>query len=79
VPAPLVPCGPCLLVSPIVLTFVPNPGTGTVTHAFPVPCDPIFVGFQMDTQWVAFGTAASPCPLFASLSATNILRSTLSF
>jgi hypothetical protein len=81
VPAPLVPCGSCLFVSPLVLTFVPNPGTGTVTHAFPVPCDPIFVGFQMDTQWAAFGTAASPCPLFPGfgLSVTNILRSTLSF
>jgi hypothetical protein len=81
VPAPLVPCGPCVLVSPLVLTFVPNPGTGTVTHVFPVPCDPIFVGFQLDTQWVAIGTVASPCPALTGLgvSATNILRSTLAF
>lgn len=79
VPAPLVPCGPCVLVSPLVLSFVANPGTGIVTSTFAVPCDPIFVGFQVDSQWIAFGTTASPCPLFASLSASNALRSTLDF
>jgi hypothetical protein len=79
VPAPLAPCGTCVLVSPLVLEFVPNPGTGTVTYTFAVPCNPIFVGFQMDTQWAAFGTVASPCPVLSGVSASNILRSTLAF
>jgi hypothetical protein len=70
-------CGSCTYTNPIGLELKANVG-GTATSVFALPCDPALVTFQMESQWISFGTAFSPCPLLAGVSASNRLLFTLS-
>ncbi|MFY9345449.1 MAG: hypothetical protein WAT39_23365 [Planctomycetota bacterium] len=76
VPAATIPCGTCTFVNPLATFFEPNVA-GTATHLFAVPCDTVYIGFQMDVQWVSVLTPTSPCPLVSGLSASNRVRFTL--
>jgi hypothetical protein len=69
-------CGLCTFTNPVALQLIANVG-GVAESAFPVPCDPSLVNFQLESQWLSFGTAFSPCPLVASLSGSNRLLFTL--
>lgn len=50
---------------------------GTASFVFALPCDPAVVNFQLESQWIRFGTAFSPCPLLGGVSASNRLLFTL--
>jgi hypothetical protein len=69
-------CGSCTATNPLILEAKINVA-GTAESAFVVPCDPAFVGFQMESQWISFGTAFTPCPLFTGASLSNRLLFTL--
>jgi hypothetical protein len=70
-------CGSCTYTNPIGLELKTNVG-GTATSVFALPCDPSLVNFQLESQWISFGTAFTPCPLLAGISASNRLLFTLS-
>ncbi len=69
-------CGTCTLTDPLVFGFKVNVG-GSATSPYPVPCEPAFVGLGLETQWVSFNTAFSPCPSAPGLSASQRLRVTM--
>lgn len=69
-------CGPCTFTSPLSLQLTTNVG-GIAESAFPLPCDPSLASFQLESQWISFGTAFSPCPLLAGVSGSNRLLFTL--
>ena len=70
-------CGGCTYTNPIALELKTN-SAGTATSVFALPCDPALVNFQMESQWLSFGTAFTPCPLLGGVSASNRLLFTLS-
>lgn len=76
-PVPPLVCGGCTLVNPASFAFQANPGTGTVTSVFALPCNPIYLGTPLDSQWVAFNSTGMLCPIAPGLSASNRLRATL--
>ncbi len=66
-------CGPCNLMLPLVTLVVPNaPGELAVT--WPLPFQFSALGFQLEFQWVMFGTTSSPCPLLPNVVAYNRVR-----
>jgi hypothetical protein len=66
-------CGPCNLMLPLVTLVVPNaPGELAVT--WPLPFQFSALGFQLEFQWVMFGTTSSPCPLLPNAVAYNRVR-----
>lgn len=66
-------CGPCNLMLPLVTVVVPNaPGELAVT--WPLPFQFSALGFQLEFQWVMFGTTSSPCPLLPNIVAYNRVR-----
>lgn len=73
--APLT-CGGCTLLSPVDVRFAPNL-SGTASSQFPIPCDPGYVGFVLEFQWVSLLTSTSSCPAVAGLSASERLQLTL--
>jgi cytochrome c5 len=75
-PGPTLTCGGCALLSPVTADFVANL-SGTATRSFSIPCDPAFVGFVLEFQWVSLLTSANPCPAVAGLSASERVRLTL--
>jgi hypothetical protein len=70
-------CGSCTFTNPIALDLKTN-SAGTATSVFALPCDPSLVNFQLESQWISFGTAFTPCPLLSGISASNRLLFTLS-
>ena len=60
-PAATIPCGICTFVNPLA-TFFESNIAGAATHTFSVRCDPIYIGFQMEVQWVSLLAPTSPCP-----------------
>ena len=69
-------CGSCTLTNPLAFEFKVNVA-GSASSPYPVPCEPSFVGLSLETQWVSFNTAFSPCPTAPGLSASQRLRMTL--
>ena len=69
-------CGSCTFTNPLALELQANVG-GTASFVFALPCDPAVVNFQLESQWISFGTAFSPCPLLGGVSASNRLLFTL--
>jgi hypothetical protein len=47
---------------------------GDPSFAWPLPYNYAVLGFQLECQWVMFGTAASPCPPVPNLIAYNRVR-----
>lgn len=76
VPAATIPCGGCTFVNPLASFFEPNVA-GAAAHAFVVPCDPIYLGFQMEVQWLSLLAPTSPCPLVSGMTASNRVRFTV--
>jgi len=70
-------CGSRTYTNPVGLELKTNIA-GTATSVFALPCDPALVNFQLESQWIAFGTAFTPCPLLGGVSASNRLLFTLS-
>ncbi len=69
-------CGSCTYTNPVALELKTNVG-GTANSVFALPCDPVLVNFQMESQWLSFGTAFTPCPLLGGVSASNRLLFTM--
>lgn len=78
VPAPLLTCGVCSVIQPIVANFVPN-NAGSATFPFAVPGTPSLVGFQLDFQYVSFNVSYVGCPALPGAAASNIVRVTLAY
>ncbi|MFN7588595.1 MAG: hypothetical protein ACK5UQ_08795, partial [Planctomycetota bacterium] len=66
-------CGPCNLMVPLV-TIVVNNAPGELAVAWPLPFQFSALGFQLEFQWVMFGTTSSPCPLLPNIVAYNRVR-----
>ncbi|MBK8097136.1 MAG: hypothetical protein IPK26_08515 [Planctomycetes bacterium] len=66
-------CGTCTLTTPVSMEFVPQFG-GIATRGFPTPCDPIYLGTTLETQWLSFGSAATVCPQAPGLTASSRMR-----
>lgn len=69
-------CGACTLTTPVAMEFVTQSG-GIATRGFPTPCDPIYVGTTLETQWLSFGSAATACPQAPGLTASSRMRHVL--
>lgn len=76
VPSPTIPCGTCTFLNPLASFFEPSLA-GTASHTFRVPCSTIYIGFQMEVQWVSLLTPSSPCPLVPGMSASARVRFTV--
>ena len=66
-----VPCGPCQIPSNIHSFF---PETLSGRFALPIPCDSVFLGMELYTQWATVLSGASPCailPASLELSLSN--------
>lgn len=66
-------CGPCNLMVPLV-TIVVNNAPGELAVTWPLPFQFSALGFQLEFQWVMFGTTSSPCPLLPNIVAYNRVR-----
>jgi hypothetical protein len=66
-------CGPCNLMLPLVTQVVPN-APGELSYTWALPFNYSLVGFQLEFQWVMFGTTTSPCPLVPNVVAYNRVR-----
>jgi hypothetical protein len=73
---PPISCG-CTFVQALVTLVFPAVG-GSSEYLFPQPCTPTLVGFELEYQWVLFGTTASPCPLLPNVSASDRRKIVLS-
>lgn len=65
---------------PITVALASNaiaPVGGTASHPFPVPPNPLFLGFQIEFQWVQFAVAASPCPFVPNMAVSSRVRVSL--
>lgn len=70
-------CGPCSLVTPILVGQAPLRG-GTASFDLPLPTSmQSAVGAAVEVQWVVFGAATSPCAAVPGLAATERLELTL--
>lgn len=70
------PCGVCTAVNPAVLVpAVLN--VGTATFPIPVPCNSIFLGYQLDAQVGVLDAVTNVCPLLDTLSLSPARRLTL--
>lgn len=70
------PCGSCTAVNPAVLVpAVLN--VGTATFPIPVPCNSVFLGYQLDAQVGVLHTVTNVCPLLDTLSLSQARRLTL--
>jgi hypothetical protein len=69
-------CGPCNLMLPLVTQVLPNTPNpnGDLIYTWPLPFNYNVLGFQLEFQWVMFGTASSPCPLVPNVVAYNRVR-----
>ncbi len=69
-------CGPCNLMLPLVTQVLPNTPNpnGDLIYTWPLPFNYNALGFQLEFQWVMFGTASSPCPLVPNVVAYNRVR-----
>jgi hypothetical protein len=69
-------CGPCNLMLPLVTQVLPNTPNpnGDLIFTWPLPFNYNALGFQLEFQWVMFGTASSPCPLVPNVVAYNRVR-----
>ena len=63
-------CGPCQLLVPLATQVLPN-APGELAYTWPLPFNYAALGFQLEFQWVMFGSNASPCPLLPNLVAYN--------
>ena len=66
-------CGPCNLMVPLV-TVVVNNAPGELAVTWPLPFQFSALGFELEFQWVMFGTTSSPCPLLPNIVAYNRVR-----
>jgi|688.fasta_scaffold87923_1 hypothetical protein len=66
-------CGPCQLLVPLASQVMPN-APGDLVYTWPLPFNYAALGFQLEFQWVMFGSNASPCPLLPNLVAYNRVR-----
>ena len=78
VPAPLLQCGVCSIVNPILFFFAPNTA-GTATTTWPVPGDGSWLGLQIEFQFVTFNVNYVGCPALPGMAASNIVRATLDY
>jgi hypothetical protein len=74
-PASPFACGPCQWV-PFLLTFTVPVVGGAGGQFVPIPCNPSFVGQQVDAQWNVISPSATGCSLFPGGSLSDRLRLT---
>ncbi len=68
--SPLLPCGSCLLVNPIVLDAQVLVG-GAATYSLPIPCNLALIGFGLQAQGLVIGSTQNACPALGTLSASG--------
>jgi hypothetical protein len=56
-------CGPCEWLPFSVIVPVPVTSFGNATVDYVVPCLPMLVGAQFETQWTTLDPVAAPCAL----------------
>jgi len=78
VPAPLLQCGVCSLVNPILFFFAPNTA-GTAVTTWATPTDGALVGLQIEFQFVTFNVNYVGCPALPGMATSNIVRATLDY
>jgi hypothetical protein len=74
---PTVSCGLCTWVPFQVVIGQNIAGIGSASFLSTIPCDPVLIGAQLDMQYTTVLTTSTPCPLFANVSLSNILRITI--
>lgn len=58
--SPILPCGPCFLLSPFLATSVPISG-GNASLALRLDCSPVLLGSSFRFQFVVSNTLSTPC------------------
>ena len=64
---PVLPCGTCLIVNPVVADFAVLSG-GAASYSLPVPCDQVLIGFAIQAQAATFGSVQNVCPALNTMS-----------
>ena len=64
---PVLPCGTCLIVNPVVADFALLTG-GAASYTLPVPCDQALIGFALQAQAATFGSVQNACPALNTMS-----------
>ena len=64
---PVLPCGTCLIVNPVVADFALLAG-GAASYTLPVPCDQALIGFALQAQAATFGSVQNACPALNTMS-----------
>jgi hypothetical protein len=72
---PPIPCG-CTFTNSLV-TFAMFANQGSASFAWPVPCDPQFLGFLLEFQWLLYGAAQSPCSAIPTLVGSDRVQLTI--
>ncbi|MFO1077435.1 MAG: hypothetical protein U1E73_06890 [Planctomycetota bacterium] len=72
-PGPTQTCGSCTFLNPLAAFFETNTA-GVASHAFTVPCDPLYIGLPLEVQWASLLTTTTPCPSLAGLAVSNRVR-----
>lgn len=50
---------------------------GSAEHLFPLPPAPTLLGFELEYQWLLFGSAVSPCALLPNITVSDRVRLTM--
>ncbi|TAJ08167.1 MAG: hypothetical protein EPO68_15750 [Planctomycetota bacterium] len=70
------PCGSCNAPLPgITYTKIPVGGSASLT--LPIPCDVSAIGVVANVDWIVGLVPSSPCPAFANIANSNVLRLTV--
>lgn len=75
-PAPVLTCGVCSVIQPLVVEFVPNTA-GSATSTLAIPGTSSLIGFQIDAQFVSFNALYVGCPALPGIAASNVVRVTI--
>ncbi|TAJ16120.1 MAG: hypothetical protein EPO68_11630 [Planctomycetota bacterium] len=75
-PAAPFPCGTCVGPLPGILVGRPVVA-GAASLVLPIPCDSASIGTVWDYDWIVALVPTSPCPLFANVANSNVLRMTV--
>ena len=62
-----IPCGTTFINA--LATYAMLMTNGTARQPFPVPCNPLLLGFTLEYQWILVGSSFSPCPPVPGLTA----------
>ncbi|MEM7201360.1 MAG: hypothetical protein AAF628_13910 [Planctomycetota bacterium] len=76
-PGPRLPCGPCQVTLPIAQAPRLTGPPGSASLPLALPCDLTLLGGQIQFQWWAVFSSASPCQLLPTASLSNSVVATI--